>query len=144
MQREHIQRLTRLWPLLLLVAWIIFPEEWLGLKWATFGHVLFTIFANDTEHVIGHISLFLLLGLGTIYVFPKLRKKPFFYFCLLLVGVIQEAAQLLFKHRWLARDDWRDLATDLVGLTLAYALAWGEYAWRKSRVKRENTPFPID
>jgi hypothetical protein len=64
-----------------------------------------------------------MLGLLALAAIPALRRYPWRYLgLLLLAGVGQEAFQLLYKRRLLVFDDTRDLATDLVGLLVAFAI----------------------
>jgi hypothetical protein len=111
------------------LALVLFPFGWLGEVWRPFGRVVDDLFSTVWAHAIGHASLFCLLGLLVLAIFPALRRYPWRYLgLLLLVGVGQEAFQLLYKGRLLLFDDMRDLVTDLIGLLLAFALVW---AWRR-------------
>ncbi len=115
--------LLRVAPLTALLALILFPFEWLGRLWPAFGHALDDAFATETEHAIGHATLFAIFGLLALTLFPALRQRSWRYFgLLLLAGLGQEGFQLLFKWRPLAYDDVRDLLVDLIGLTLAFVL----------------------
>jgi len=110
-------------PLAALLALILFPFEWLGARWPAFGHALDNAFATETEHAIGHATLFAIFGLLVLVGFPALQWHRWRYFgLLLLAGVGQEGLQLVFKRRGLAYDDARDLLVDLLGLTIAFAL----------------------
>jgi len=125
--------LLRRAPLTVLLALILFPFEWLGARWPAFGHALDTAFATETEHAIGHAALFACFGLLALTLFPTLRRPAWRYIgLLLLAGVGQEALQLAFKRRALAYDDMRDLLVDLLGLTLAFALA---HLWLAPRME---------
>lgn len=128
-------RLHGIWPRLAALAvglaLILFPFGWLGEVWRPFGQVVDALFSTVWAHAIGHASLFCLLGLLVLAIFPTLHRWPWRYLSLLLLaGVGQEAFQLLYKGRLLVLDDLRDLATDLVGLLLAFALMW---AWGRLR-----------
>jgi hypothetical protein len=114
--------LLRLAALATLLALILFPFEWLGARWPAFGHSLDSTFATETEHAIGHATLFAIFGLVALTLFPALRSRAWHYFGLLLAGLGQEGLQLVFKRRALAYDDARDLLVDLLGLTLAFVL----------------------
>lgn len=115
--------LLRMAPLAALLALILFPFEWLGALWPAFGHLLDHTFATETEHAIGHATLFAILGLLALTLLPALRQRSWHYFgLLLLTGLGQEGFQLLFKRRPPAYDDVRDLLVDLLGLTLAFVL----------------------
>ncbi|MBS1965181.1 MAG: hypothetical protein JST60_05095 [Chloroflexi bacterium SZAS-1] len=125
---SQIVRPWHIAPLLMLLALIIFPFEWLGMRWHALGWFITHAFPSDTQHAIGHATLFALLGGLALATFPSLRTQPRRYVLLVLAGVAQEAAQLLFKQRPLAFDDGRDLAVDAVGLALAWGLFW--LIWR--------------
>jgi hypothetical protein len=115
------------------LALVLFPFGWLGEVWRPFGRVVDDLFSSVWAHAIGHMSLFYLLGLLALAIFPALRRHPWRYLgLLLLAGVGQEAFQLLYKGRLLLFDDLRDLATDLVGLLLAFACVW---AWERLRAR---------
>src|SRR5215216_4411492 len=82
---------------LVLLALILFPFEWLGARWPAFGHSLDHAFATETEHAIGHATLFAMFGLSALTLFPALRWRAWRYFgMLLLAGLGQEGFQLLF------------------------------------------------
>jgi hypothetical protein len=107
------------------LALVLFPFGWLGEIWRPFGQVIDSLFSTASAHAIGHSSLFCLLGLLVLAIFPALLRRPWRYLgLLLLAGVGQEAFQLLYKGRLLLFDDLRDLATDLFGLLLAFAIVW--------------------
>ena len=113
------------------LALVLFPFGWLGEVWRPFGQVTDYLFSTVSAHAIGHASLFLLLGLLALAIFPMLCRHPWRYLgLLLLAGVGQEAFQLLYKGRPLVYDDLRDLATDLAGLLLALGFFW---AWSRRK-----------
>jgi hypothetical protein len=126
--------LLHITPLATLLALILFPFEWLGARWPALGHAIDDVFATETEHAIGHATLFAIFGLLVLTLFPALRWRMWRYFGLLfLAGVGQEGLQLAFKRRGLAYDDARDLLVDLLGLTIAFALV---RLWQRSVVPR--------
>jgi hypothetical protein len=109
--------------LLGLLAFTLFPLEWLGSRWPALGGALDRLFATELAHGVGHATLFLLLGLLALAAAPALRERTWRYYALLLAGLGQEAFQLWFKRRGLAFDDGRDLLVDLLGLSLALVIA---------------------
>lgn len=116
--------------LLIPVALALFPFGWLGLVVPGFGNWLDGVFFNDWVHALGHGTIFFILGLALLALFPALPKRLWlFYLCILLGGVGQEFFQLLFKRQLLVFDDSRDIVTDLVGATLAVIVVC--YAWPK-------------
>ncbi len=126
--------LLRVWPLLGLLALILFPFGWLGEQWPPFGRVLNGVFATNGEHAVSHSILFGLLGMVLLSLFPLLRARLGLYLGLLLAaGVGQEAFQLLYKNRPLVFDDFRDLAVDL---TAALAVFLAVQVWRQLARRR--------
>ena len=127
--------LLRLAALAIGLALVLFPFGWLGEIWRPFGQVVDGLFSTVWAHAIGHASLFCLLGLLALAIFPALRRHPWRYLgLLLLAGVGQEVFQLLYKGRLLLFDDMRDLVTDLIGLLAAFAIVWvWGRLWRRAR-----------
>jgi hypothetical protein len=116
-----LQRVTRLWPLLVLGGLVLFPFGWLGEVWPPFGRVLDWVFATNREHAAGHSIMFALLGLVLLTVFPFLQARLGLYLgAILAAGVGQETFQLLYKARPLVFDDFRDLAVDLTAALLVF------------------------
>jgi hypothetical protein len=129
---NRLPTLTRLAPLLALLALTLFPFGWLGESWPEFGRWLDLMFPTDAWHAIGHAGLFCLLGLAALAVLPRLRAQPWGYVGVLLqFGLGQEFFQMLYKGRLLLFDDSRDLLTDLVGMIVAFVAVrlW----WRSVR-----------
>jgi hypothetical protein len=125
--------MPRLAALVVGLTLVLFPFGWLGEVWRPFGRLVDDLFSTVWAHAIGHASLFCMLGLLALAIFPALRRHPWRYFgLLLLAGVGQEAFQLLYKGRLLLFDDLRDLATDLAGLLLAFVIVW-VWRWLRSR-----------
>ena len=116
-------------PLFVVLALTLFPFGWLGELWPAFGSRIDYVFSTDERHALGHAALFCLLGLATLAGLPRLHARPVHYIALLLlVGVGQEVFQTLYKGRLLLFDDSRDLLTDLVGISVAFALG---QIWRR-------------
>jgi hypothetical protein len=107
--------------LLLSAFLVLFPLGWLADVWPEFGRWMGVVFATAWAHAIGHMLIFLLLGLAALAAFPALRLQPRAYFgWLCLAGLLQETLQLLYKQRPIVFDDLRDVVTDLIGLALAF------------------------
>lgn len=118
---------VRLWPLLLGLAVVLFPFDWLPAVWPAYAQVFDAVFATALSHEIGHAALFFLLSLLVLLSVPALRSRPALYFgLLLLVAVGQEAIQALARQELPTIYDGRDLLMDLTGIVAAYlvALAW--------------------
>lgn len=98
----------------------LFPIGWLS----TINPVAATIdellFATDLSHAIAHGILFFAVGMGMLQVFPPLRNRPWRFLALMIVvGVVQEALQLVYKQRPIGFDEYRDLVTDATGYVVA-------------------------
>jgi hypothetical protein len=131
--------LARAWPLLALLALVLFPFGWLGQEWPAFGQVIDLIFATAREHAVGHAALFAILGAALLLVFPALRRRPALYLAVIMIAALgQEAFQLAYKQRPLVYDDARDLVTDLIGALLALALVTLVARWREAAGNREG------
>ena len=131
LKTQNSKLTQRFWPLLLLLALVLFPFGWLGEQIPGFGLFLGWLFASAREHAIGHTLLFLLLGLAALFTFPGLARRPWHYLGLmLLVAIFQEGFQLLYKARPLVFDDFRDLVTDMIGSLLALGLI-RVWRWKK-------------
>lgn len=130
-------------PLLLLfalvVAGVLFPFEWLGEHWSPLGDIFLEL-NDDSEHAVGHVILFTILGLVTLAAFPWLLRKPLLYGTLLFVlAVGQEAFQLAFKGRSLLFDDFRDVGIDVLSVALAYVLFGISSVVRRAVGDRDKT-----
>jgi glycopeptide antibiotics resistance protein len=102
------------------------------MEWRPFGRALDHMFASEQRHAIGHITLFALLGLALLLVWPQLRSRPWRYFGLILiVGIGQEAFQLAFKQRAIVLNDFTDLLIDLIGAALAFGVVYAWTRWRQ-------------
>jgi hypothetical protein len=120
-----------LWPVLVALVVTLFPYEWLSGVWPAFGSIFDPVFATTRAHLIGHTTLFFLLGLLVLLSVPLLQRRPLRYFALiLLVALGQEALQALFKRHLPTAWDGLDLLLDLTGSALAFLLLW---AWQRAR-----------
>ncbi len=131
--------LSRVWPLLVGLALALFPFGWLGEVWPGFGRWLGGVFNSDWMHAVGHSLIFCLVGLIVLNLFPSLLVRPRRYLSLtLVIGLGQEAIQLLYKRRSAQFDDFRDLLSDLAGLLIALAITW---LWQ-TLVRRQHRSSP--
>ncbi len=115
-----------LWPLLVVLAVTLFPFDSLGKVWPAYAQVFDVVFATALSHEIGHTTIFFLAGLFVLLSVPLLQRRLLPYMGMMLViGIMQEAVQALFK--WQPPGIWsgRDLFFDLTGSTLAFLLLWG-------------------
>ncbi len=120
-----------LWPVLVVLVVTLFPFEWLSGIWPAFGGIFDPVFATTRAHLIGHTTLFFLVGLLILLSVPLLQRRPLHYFGLiLLVTLGQEALQALFKLHLPTAWDGLDLLLDLTGSALAFLLL---RAWQRAR-----------
>ncbi len=119
------QRPSLILALLLFIATALFPFGWLATVWPGFDAVANFIFGTELAHIIGHFAVFVLLGGGVLLIFPRLRRRFWLYFGLmLLLGFMQEFLQIAsFKHYIPAWDELLDLTVDMLGaVTIFYFL----------------------
>ena len=123
----HSLRCTRVnwWPLVVGLAVVLFPFDWLGEAWPAFGAVFDKVFVTARDHAIGHTTLFFLLGMLGLLSLVRLRLHPLMYLGLLVpIALGQEALQNIFKQEAPRIGDGRDLFFDLLGWGLAVGLVW--------------------
>lgn len=108
--------------LFLFVATALFPFGWLATVWPGFRIVTDFIFGTQLSHIIGHFTVFMLMGAGVLLIFPSLRQRFWLYFGLmLLLGFIQEFLQIAsFKHMIPAFDELLDLTMDMLGAATVF------------------------
>ncbi len=128
--------IMRLWPLAIGLVLVLFPFDWLSNVWPAYRQVFDQVFVGAREHHIGHITLFLIVGLMILLSFPALRSRPLLYFGLLISAALaQEAVQDLFKLQIPDLADGLDLLFDAIGFTIAYLVVWGLQSvsrWKKA------------
>jgi len=117
--------LTRFSPLLLVLLAVLFPFQWLAEHWTSFGTVLSTMIPGERAHTVAHAGLFFTLGLVAVNTFPRLGRRPLWFFLLVLVAAVsQETFQLLYKDALLSFDTVRDMTADLAGGAAALGALW--------------------
>ncbi len=111
--------------MILLISSTIFPFGWLAEEWSGFGMITDYVFGTELAHVIGHLGLFILVGLTILFVFPTLLTKPIVYVGLItFLGTSQEIAQLVsFKHRAATSNELFDVGIDLIAAVVAFKIA---------------------
>lgn len=115
--------LVRLSPLVALLALALFPYGWLTTLSPQVYNFMEWLFATEFAHGVGHAAIFLTVGWALLTVFPALQRRPGLYAALILVvGLLQEGFQLLYKQRNPAFDDVRDLLVDGVAAALAFVI----------------------
>lgn len=111
--------------LFVLIATALFPFGWLATISPGFDAVANFIFGTELAHIIGHYTVFALMGGGVLLIFPSLRRHFWLYLGLMfLLGLTQEVLQIAsFKHYIPAWDEVLDLTVDMLGaVTIFYFL----------------------
>ena len=111
------QRPSLILAILLFIATALFPFGWLATVSPGFDAVANFIFGTELAHIIGHYTVFVLMGSGVLLIFPSLRRHFWLYFGLMfLLAILQEFLQIAsFKHYIPAWDEVLDLTVDLLG-----------------------------
>lgn len=115
----------RIW-LVLWIAGILFPMEFLARVWPSFGRIFNPIFAFDWVHVLMHAFLYTVLAFLLAQWFAPISRQNVLVLVGLgvLVGCLQESLQILSMH---ARTSWpaeiEDLSVDLAGTLIGIGLA---------------------
>jgi len=111
------------WPVLVLLAILWFPFDWLSTVWPAFGVPFREVFRNAHDHFIGHTIFFFLVGFLVLAVIPVLRRKPQWYFPgLVLVALVQETIQAFFRGELPTFTDFNAFKGDALGGICAFAL----------------------
>ena len=132
LQRQNILRLNPRWllsGLMLLVGVALFPYGLIPFgRIFSFSpglfHILRIVFNSGLAHVIGHATIFMVIGTAVLLRFPNLLQRPKVYLGMMLVlGILQEFFQIVgFKHRAIVFDDIFDVFVDLGGALVAFLL----------------------
>jgi hypothetical protein len=111
------------WPVLVLLAVLWFPFDWLATVWPAFGVPFREVFRNAHDHFVGHTIFFFLVGFLVLAALPALRRKPQWYFPgLALVALMQETIQALFRGELPTFTDFNAFKGDALGGVCAFAL----------------------
>jgi hypothetical protein len=119
-----------------LVGLALIPYGWFPF-WKIFkyapelGWRIQMLFDSNAAHIIGHTSIFMMIGTAVLLWFPSLINRPKVYLSIMFVlGFLQEVFQLIgFKHRAPVLDDFLDVVVDLIGAGLALLLM--RFIWKK-------------
>jgi hypothetical protein len=122
---QHFSRYARFLPLAILLLLALFPYGWLGELWPATGDFINEYFYSARRHAVGHVFIFLFLGLAVLMAFPNLKERPWLFFGIMLVAALgQEFFQAVYKNILDIYDTSRDIFTDMVGLMVAFGLVW--------------------
>lgn len=106
---------------LLAILW--FPFDWLSTVWPAFGVPFRDVFHNAHDHFIGHTIFFFLVGVFALALIPALRRKPQWYFPgLVAAALVQETIQALFRGAAPTFTDFNAFKGDALGGVAAFAL----------------------
>jgi hypothetical protein len=110
-------------PVLVLLAILWFPFDWLSAVWSAFGVPFQQVFHNAHDHFIGHTVFFFLVGFIVLALIPTLRRKPQWYFPgLVAAALVQETIQALFRGQLPTFSDFNAFKGDALGGIGAFAL----------------------
>ena len=118
-------RLRSLWLMLLPLALLWFPFDWLSEVWPAFGVPFRQVFRNAHDHFIGHTIFFFLVGLLILVLVPLLRRRLHWYLLgLILAALVQETIQALFRGELPAFTDLNAFKGDALGGIGAWAVCF--------------------
>ncbi len=115
--------LRRGWPVLVAVAILWFPFDWLATVWPAFGTPFRVVFRTAQTHFVGHTTFFFVVGMIALTYFPRLRRQPLAYFAALVAcALVQETVQAIFRGEMPTYTDFNAFTGDALGGALAFAL----------------------
>jgi hypothetical protein len=116
--------LVRLRPLVALLVFALIPYGWIAEANPWMQPFLYTLFATEAAHAVGHSLIFAAVGWALLACFPGLLARPWRYLLLILiVALAQEGLQLAYKGRGIIVNDLTDIGIDLVAAAAVFALA---------------------
>ncbi len=105
--------------LLVVILGALFPFGWLTLYSAPYRSVFRYAFASPLTHLLMHAAIFLSLGylLAVCFSGRELtnRRLLILIAVVVMVAILQETFQLMYKSRLPGEAEWFDLGTDMVG-----------------------------
>jgi len=133
--------LRRSWPVLLALAALWFPFDWLATVWPAFGVPFRAVFRNAHDHLVGHTVFFFLVSTLALTYVPRLRRLPLVYLLgLVAAALVQETVQAIFRGEVPRYTDFNAFKGDALGGALAFLL-WAAVGTilrvRRSRVRRQ-------
>jgi hypothetical protein len=110
-------------PIVVLLAILWFPFDWLSTVWPAFGVPFRNVFRTAHDHFVGHAVFFFMVGFLAMAVVPTWRRRPERYFSgLVFAALIQETIQALFRGQLPAYTDTTAFLGDALGGTSAFVL----------------------
>lgn len=108
---------------LVLLAILWFPFDWLSTVWPAFGVPFRQVFRNAHDHFVGHTVFFFVVGSLILSIMPAWRRKPQWYFPGLVgAALMQETIQALLRGQMPAYTDVNAFKGDALGGTSAFLL----------------------
>jgi hypothetical protein len=142
--RESWQRVALLclrygWPILVLLAILWFPFDWLSEVWPAFGIPFRQVFHNARDHFVGHTIFFFIVGMLLLGVVPLLRKLRWYIPGLVLAALVQETIQAIFRGQLPTFTDFNAFRGDALGGISAWVLWFLFHLLRAYWTKRSNS-----
>jgi hypothetical protein len=104
------------WPIVILLAILWFPFDWLSEMWPTFGIPFRQVFRNAHDHFIGHTIFFFIIGTLILNLVPSLKRKLHWYILgLIMAALVQEAIQACFRGEIPTFTDFNAFRGDALG-----------------------------
>lgn len=124
------------WPVLLLLAVLWFPFDWLSEVWPMFGVPFRQVFRNAHDHFIGHTVFFFIVGALILSVMPALSRRLHWYIPgLVLAALVQETVQASFRGELPTFTDFNAFQGDALGgigaWVLSFVLLWLSAGWKR-------------
>jgi hypothetical protein len=108
---------------LVLLAILWFPFDWLSTVWPAFGVPFRQVFRTAHDHFIGHTVFFFVVGSLLLAVVPAWRRKPQWYFPGLVgAALMQETIQALVRGQMPTYTDATAFRGDALGGSAAFLL----------------------
>jgi hypothetical protein len=126
------------WPILVLLAILWFPFDWLSEVWPAFGVPFRQVFHNARDHFVGHTIFFFIVGMLLLGVVPLLRKLRWYIPGLMLAALVQETIQAIFRGQLPTFTDFNAFRGDALGGISAWVLWFLFHQLRVYRTKRSN------
>jgi hypothetical protein len=131
------------WPILVLLAILWFPFDWLSTVWPAFGIPFRMVFRNSHDHFIGHTVFFFIVGFLALADLPRLRRAPHWYLLgLVVAALMQETIQAVFRGQVPTFTDTNAFTGDALGGIGAFlvwgVIQWEQHVWRKRASQRDT------